>query len=166
MYKLLFIALCVVLSACNKNDYNPILVEDYPYKTIDEATPSVFSSLAEKVTNKLLDKTSRDILTQDKKVYIVDVRALDEGVPDGFHYSIMNIEKIIEGVTSFTVVGSKDNPDYFIEPKIAKIEVETDNKDIKDVVYQLYLGLYDKEGTIIESASDGYRQISEDKSWW
>lgn len=166
MYRLFFLAFCLIISACNNNDYRPLLLEDYPYKTIDEATPSVFSSLAEKVTNKLLDKTPREILTQDKKINIVDIRILDEEIPDGFYYSMMNIEKIVEGSTAFKVVGPRDNPDYFLEPKIAKIKVDTKDEDVKDVIYQLYLGLYDKDGNVIESTSDGYRQIFEDKSWW
>ncbi len=136
--------------------------------------------MAEKVTNQLLDKTARKISEEGKTVHVMDIKTLDYDIPNGFYYSIMNIEKIIRETTAFKVVGAKDKPDYILEPKIAKIYVNnepqdyqtrlyqlyTDTANVTDVIYQLYLGLYDNDGNLIEATSDGYRQIFEDNSWW
>lgn len=130
-----------------------------------DITPEVYSLAATRATNKMLDGSSELYFrkTEKPKLYISDVRKLNDKMPDGFYYARKVTNDIIEGSRNFIVVDNPEDADYQLEILINAIP--TQYQDMPIIDYQLHL--YSKDGSEINQWNATIKQLmNDDRSWW
>lgn len=130
-----------------------------------DITPEVYSIAATRATNKMLDGSS-DLYFRKPvkpKLYISDIRKLNDKMPDGVYFARKVTNDIIEGSRNFTIVDNPEDADYQLE--ILVNAVPTQYQDMPILDYQLHL--YNKDGTEINKWNATIKQLlNDDRSWW
>lgn len=139
-------------------------IETETFYTSD-ISPMVYSIVATRVTNKMLDDTQK--LYQQKsnkpKLLVQKTEKLNNQLPDGLFYSDKLIFDIINGSQNFTMVTTLDEADYVLYPQVDAFP----NPKAKTPIIEYQLTLKDNDGKEIDSWRQDIRQLqNDDKSWW
>ncbi|MFV0626404.1 MAG: hypothetical protein ACK5N8_03525 [Alphaproteobacteria bacterium] len=150
-------------TAMPENTYRidtPYGLDDFKNETI---APEIYSIVATRATNKMLDNTNSIYDKQgEKRIYVTKTK-LEDDLPNGFYLSQEVTKKIIESSRTFTVVNNMNDADYYTETLIKKIQIE--GRDAPIVQYKLML--FDKQNNKINEWSETIRQVeNDDRSWW
>lgn len=128
-------------------------------------SPEVYSIAASRATTKMIDETGDLYFNkpQKPKLYISDVRKLNDKMPDGVYFARKVTNDIIEGSRNFVVVDAPEDADYQLELLINAIPTQYQNMPVLD--YQLHL--YNKDGVEINKWNATIKQLlNDDRSWW
>lgn len=170
MMKKLFAMLgIVVLASCGTQPKEkPRYIIQTPYGETDiydeTITPEVYSILATRVTNKMLDETPNIYeKSQTPTLYIMEVKKAHNDLPNGFYYSRKITKDIVEGSRTFKIVNNMNDADYYLETIAIKIPLE----DNITPAIQYKITMYDKNNKRINQWSEVLQQVqNDDKSWW
>lgn len=130
-----------------------------------DISPEVYSIAASRATTKMIDETDDLYFNkpQKPKLYISDVRKLNDKMPNGVYFARKVTNDIIEGSRNFVVVDAPEDADYQLELLINAIPTQYPNMPILD--YQLHL--YNKDGVEINKWNATIKQLlNDDQSWW
>lgn len=159
-----------ILASCSwiSKQEKPKYIIDTPYgeeNLYDETiTPEVYSIVAVRTTNKMLDQTTE---IYEKAVtptlYVMEIKKASEDMPNGFYYARKVSKDIIEGSRTFHVVNNLNDADYYIETVVDKIPLE--NTQVPAIKYTMTL--YDKDNKKINEWTEVLQQVQNgDQSWW
>lgn len=135
--------------------YNPLGTENF--------APEVYTIVATRAVNKMLDDT-RSIYEKNgkAKIYVTETEIEDQ-LPNGKFLSERVTEQIIDASRTFVVVNNKNDADYYTETLIKKIEIEGNNSPM----IQYKITLFEKDGKKVNEWTEVIRQVqNDDKSWW
>lgn len=167
MQKSWILLLIILLSACaNKTPVRPFNEGMY-YDEIDmeaesSITPQVYSLIAIRTTNKMLDGTRNLYENLNRpSIYVMDPKKSDPTLPDGFYSARKVTKDIIEGSRTFGVVNNMNDADYILEVFVERLG----NNDSPEIAYKLVL-LDNKNVKIGEWTETIKRIRNDDRSWW
>ncbi len=170
MKRLSVLPAVILAASCSFNSAQekPKYIIDTPYgeeNLYDETiTPEVYSIVAVRTTNKMLDQTTNIYETATTPtLYIMEVKKASEDMPNGFYYARKVSKDIIAGSRTFHVVNNLNDADYYIETVVDKIPLE--NTQVPAIKYTITL--YDKDNNKINEWTEVLQQVQNgDQSWW
>lgn len=129
----------------------------------DQTVPEVYTIVATRAVNKMLDQTKNIYEQKDKpKLYIMETKRLNDDLPNGYYLSQMVTKEIIENSKTYTTVNSINNADYYLEALISKIHL----RGVDAPIIQYKLILHDKEHNSIGEWVETIRRVmNDDRSW-
>ncbi len=147
----------------------PRFVTETPYglSNLYEETsaPQMYSVIAARVTNKMLDQTTEIYEKNIKpKLYVRQIKKAGiEHIPDGFYHIRQVTKDIISGSKTYTLVNTQEDADYWLDITVSKININ----DIPGNLLQYKMLLLDKSNNEVGNWTETIRQVqNDDRSWW
>lgn len=147
----------------------PRFVTETPYglsNLYEETTaPQMYSVIAARVTNKMLDQTTAIYEKAVRpKLYVRQIKKAGvEHIPDGFYHIRQVTKEIIDGSKTYTLVNTQDEADYWLDITVSKLNV----KEMPGNVLQYKMVLLDKGNNEVGNWMESIRQVqNDDRSWW
>lgn len=130
----------------------------------DNITPEVYSIVATRATNKMLDETSKIYdNAPSPTLYVKEVKRLNDELPAGLYLANKVTKDIINGSRTFSVVNNIKDAEYVLDVTVDKLTIEGYNNP----VIKYHSVLSDNKNNKIQEWSESIQQvINDDKSWW
>lgn len=143
---------------------NYIIEAEFAPNTIydDTITPEVYSVVATRAVNKMLDET-RSVYENLSStfLYVTASKKMSDNLPDGFYFAEKTIKEIINGSRTYTIVSNIKDADYYLETLVSKIELPGQTPAI-----QYKLIMFDKDDTKIgEWVETIHKVTNDDRNW-
>ena len=147
----------------------PRFMTETPYglsNLYEETTaPQMYSVVAARVTNRMLDQTTSVYEKAVKpKLYVRQIKKAGvDHIPDGFYHVRQVTKDIISGSKTYTLVNTQEEADYWLDITVSRLNV----KDLPGNILQYKMLLLDKKNNEVGSWMESIRQVqNDDRSWW
>lgn len=131
-------------------------------ENITNFVPEIYSILASRMTNKILDDTSNIYEVRNApSLYVMEPQKHNEDLPNGTFYAKKVTKEIIKGTKTFNIVSDAKQADY-------RLATDIDLLDENGIpVIQYKSTLFDKNDVAVKEWVETLKQVAnDDKSWW